>query len=144
LGNTRLILDGLSENLSKIDPAIQTMSFEELPFRKVEDFDYKDIAEIINKEKPDIIWVSLGAPKQEFFMARLLPYLDQGIMFGFGAIFNFNAGAGNVKRAPQWMLKLKMEWLYRAIEEPKKNIPRYWGFIKILPKLIFQEIRNNK
>lgn len=144
LGNTRLVLDGLKENLSKIDQAILTMPFEELPFRKVEDFDYKGISEMINKEKPDIIWVSLGAPKQEFFMSRLLPYLDQGVMFGFGAIFNFNAGAGNVKRAPQWMLNLKMEWLYRAIEEPKKNIPRYWSFVKILPKLIKQEINSRK
>ena len=144
LGNTRLVLDGLKENLSKIDPAILLMPFEELPFRKVEDFDYKGIAEMINKEKPDIIWVSLGAPKQEFFMSRLLPYLNQGVMFGFGAIFNFNAGAGNVKRAPNWMLKLKMEWFYRAIEEPKKNVPRYWSFLKLLPKLIIWEIKNKQ
>lgn len=144
LGNTRQVLNGLKDNLSEIDPNILTMPFEELPFRKVEDFDYKGIAEIINKEKPDIIWVSLGAPKQEFFMSKLLPFLDQGVMFGFGAIFNFNAGAGNVKRAPQWMLNLKLEWLYRAIEEPKKNIPRYWNFVKVLPRLIKQEIKINK
>ena len=139
LGNTRTILDGLKENLSKFDPSIQTMSFEELPFKKVEDFDYQGIAEMINKDKPDIIWVSLGAPKQEFFMARLLPYLDQGVMFGFGAIFNFNAGVGSVKRAPNWMLATKLEWLYRAIDEPKKNIPRYTNFVKILPVLVIKE-----
>lgn len=139
LGNTRLVLDGLRDNLSNYDPLIKTMPFEELPFKKVEEFDYKGISEMINKEKPDIIWVSLGAPKQEFFMSNLLPYLDQGVMFGFGAIFNFNAGAGQVKRAPKLMLRLKMEWLYRAIEEPKKNIPRYWSFIKLLPALIRQE-----
>lgn len=144
LGNTSEVLNGLKENLSKIDPSIQNMWFEELPFRNVEDFDYRGIACMINKVKPDIIWVSLGAPKQEFFMARLLPYLDSGVMFGFGAIFNFNAGAGNVKRAPQWMLKLKLEWLYRAFEEPKKNVPRYLNFLKLLPKLIFQERRKIK
>lgn len=144
LGNTREVLDGLRENLSKIDPAIATMPFEELPFRKVEEFDYPAIAAMINKAKPDIIWVSLGAPKQEFFMARLLPYLDQGIMFGFGAIFNFNAGIGSVKRAPSWMLTLKLEWLYRAFEEPKKNVPRYWSFVKLLPKLIIQELKKKK
>ena len=60
-------------------------------------------------------------------------------MFGFGAIFNFNAGVGNVKRAPKWMLRLHLEWLYRAFEEPKKNIPRYFNFLKILPKLIKEE-----
>ena len=139
LGNTRQVLDGLRDNLAKIDPNIGLMSFEELPFRKVEEFDYPGIAEMINIEKPNIIWVSLGAPKQEFFMARLLPYLDQGIMFGFGAIFNFNAGSGHVKRAPRWLQRLNLEWLYRAFEEPKKNVPRYWSFIKILPHLIMQE-----
>lgn len=141
LGNTREILDGLRENLSKIDQSILTMQFEDLPFRKVEEFDYEGIARMINKEKPEIIWVSLGAPKQEFFMSRILPYLDQGVMFGFGAIFNFNAGVGPVKRAPKFMLQLAMEWLYRAYEEPKKNIPRYIGFIRILPKLVYKEIK---
>lgn len=141
IGNTRDVLDGMSNNLSKIDSNILSMKFEELPFRQVKDFDYKGIAAMINKDNPDIIWVSLGAPKQEFFMANLLPYLNKGIMFGFGAIFNFNSGIGPVKRAPKWMLKLKLEWLYRAFEEPKKNIPRYWNFIKLLPFLVLQEKR---
>ena len=144
LGNTRLILNGLKNNLSKIDPAIADMPFEELPFKKVEDFDYIGIAEMINKENPDIIWVSLGAPKQEQFMSLLLPYLNRGVMFGFGAIFNFNAGVGHVKRAPSLMLKLRTEWLYRAFEEPKKNIPRYWNLIKQMPKLIANEYRGQK
>ncbi len=141
LGNTKPILDGLRDNLSKIDPAILVMPFTELPFKKVEEFDYEGIAQIINRYKPDIIWVSLGAPKQEFFMNNLLPHLDQGIMFGFGAIFNFNAGIGSVKRAPIWMRKMKLEWLHRTIEEPKKNIPRYWNFVMLMPKLIVSEIR---
>jgi len=141
LGNTRPVLDGLRENLCRVDPKIAGMRFEELPFRKVEEFDYPAIAAMINADRPDIIWVSLGAPKQEMFMARLLPYLDSGVMFGFGAIFNFNSTAGNVRRAPRWMLKLKMEWLHRAMEEPRKNIPRYWSFIKLLPSLILKERR---
>lgn len=144
LGNTQEVLSGLKNNLSQIDPKIQEMSFVELPFRKVEEFDYKAIAEDINKDNPDIIWVSLGAPKQEFFMSHLLPYLNRGVMFGFGAIFNFNAGIGNVKRAPLWMRRMKLEWLYRAMEEPQKNIPRYYNFLKILPKLILSERKLGK
>lgn len=142
LGNTRSVLDGLRDNLSRVDPAIASMPFVELPFRAVEDFDYPAIAADINRVAPDIIWVSLGAPKQEFFMSRLLPYLDRGVMFGFGAIFNFNAGVGHVQRAPRWMLALRLEWLYRAFEEPKKNIPRYFNFLKILPRLICEEYRS--
>lgn len=139
LGNTPEVLSGLQENLSKIDPKIKNMRFESLPFKKVEEFDYEGIASMINEDNPDIIWVSLGAPKQELFMNRLQPYLNRGVMFGFGAIFNFNAGVGEVKRAPKWMLNLRLEWLYRAFEQPKKNVPRYWNFIKNLPRLIKEE-----
>ena len=139
LGNTEEVLAGLRNNLSKIDPNIADMHFETLPFRNVEDFDYVGIAQMINDDNPDIIWVSLGAPKQEMFMARLKPFLRRGVMFGYGAIFNFNAGVGDVKRAPKWMLSLRLEWLHRAFEQPKKNIPRYWNFIRILPQLIYKE-----
>lgn len=139
LGNTPEVLAGLKSNLSKIDPKINGMRFETLPFRKVDEFDYEGIAKMINDDNPDIIWVSLGAPKQEIFMSKLEPYLNRGVMFGFGAIFNFNAGVGGVKRAPNWMLKFRLEWLHRALEQPSKNIPRYWNFIKTLPRLIREE-----
>lgn len=141
LGNTPEVLAGLRSNLMKIDPRIAGMRFETLPFRAVDDFDYQGIADMINDDNPDIIWVSLGAPKQEMFMSRLKPYLKRGVMFGYGAIFNFNAGVGEVKRAPKWMLDMRLEWLHRALEQPKKNVPRYWGFIKILPRLIREERR---
>jgi N-acetylglucosaminyldiphosphoundecaprenol N-acetyl-beta-D-mannosaminyltransferase len=139
LGNTEEVLSGLKTNLSQIDSKIQDMRFETLPFRNVDEFDYKHIAQMIDDDNPDIIWVSLGAPKQEIFMSKLQPYLKRGVMFGIGAAFNFNAGVGGVKRAPKWMLQLHLEWLHRAFEQPKKNIPRYWNFIKILPRLIMEE-----
>lgn len=144
LGNTEEVLEGLRQNLSQIDSNIANMKFMTLPFRKVDEFDYQGIADVINAEDPDIIWVSLGAPKQEMFMSRLQPYLKRGVMFGYGAIFNFNAGVGEVKRAPQWMLNLRLEWLHRALEQPQKNIPRYWGFVKILPRLIREERKRVK
>lgn len=141
IGNTHEILCNLKNELIKIDPNIAGMCFESLPFCRVEDFNYEQIADKINLSDPDIIWVSLGAPKQEFFMANLVPYLNRGVLFGVGAAFNFSAKFGPVKRAPSWMLKLRLEWLYRAMEEPKKNIPRYWNFLKILPTLIYKEYK---
>lgn len=144
LGNTPEVLTGLKNNLSKIDPKIQDMCFETLPFMNVNDFDYGNIAQMINTDNPDIIWVSLGAPKQEIFMNKLQPYLNRGIMFGFGAIFNFNSGTGDVKRAPKFMLKFHLEWLHRAFEQPQKNVPRYWNFIKNLPRLIKEEKKKCK
>jgi N-acetylglucosaminyldiphosphoundecaprenol N-acetyl-beta-D-mannosaminyltransferase len=142
LGNTLEVLVGLKMNLYQIDSRISDMCFYPLPFCNVEDFDYEAIAEKINADNPDIIWVSLGAPKQELFMNHLLPFLNRGVMFGIGAAFNFNSNVGHIKRAPRWMLNLRLEWLYRAIIEPRKNIPRYWNFIKLLPKLIKIEYCN--
>jgi N-acetylglucosaminyldiphosphoundecaprenol N-acetyl-beta-D-mannosaminyltransferase len=145
LGSNREVLDGLKKEMSKLDPKVATMRFEELPFRKVEDFDYQGIADMINADAPDIIWVSLGAPKQENFMNRLQPYLKRGVMFGFGAIFNFYSGLDNApKRAPQWMINLHLEWLDRIFKEPKKQIKRCSMIAKTLPKAYMAEKRRKK
>jgi N-acetylglucosaminyldiphosphoundecaprenol N-acetyl-beta-D-mannosaminyltransferase len=141
LGSTEKILSGLKVELSKIDPAIAEMQFSTLPFRKIEEFDYPQIAQMINEDNPDIIWVSLGAPKQEQFMARLKPFLNRGVMFGFGAIFNFNSGYPNQRRAPRWIIRLKMEWLFRTYQEPPRMVKRYWNVFLSFPRLIVQEMK---
>lgn len=136
LGSTQEILEGLKKELSKLDPAIASMRFETLPFRKVEEFDYEGIAKMINEDAPDIIWVSLGAPKQENFMYRLQPLLKRGIMFGFGAIFTWYSNTSSTpKRSPQWMVKLKLEWFYRLLTEP--NMRKKWKKESPLPDKFF-------
>lgn len=144
LGSTPEVLQRLQKNLSKIDPKINNMRFETLPFKSVEEFDYEQIGETINSYGPDIIWVSLGAPKQEKFMSLLLPHLKKGVMFGFGAIFNFYAEMPGLKRAPQFMVRLKLEWLYRLFKEPRKQLSRAIFFIRLLPKMLREEFKNKK
>jgi N-acetylglucosaminyldiphosphoundecaprenol N-acetyl-beta-D-mannosaminyltransferase len=143
LGSTPDVLQRLQKNLSKIDPKIKNMRFETLPFKSVEEFDYEEIGEMINSDGPDIIWVSLGAPKQEKFMSLLLPHLKKGVMFGFGAIFNFYAETPGLKRAPQFMVKLKLEWLYRLFQEPRKQISRS-KFLSVLPQMVRKELKIKK
>lgn len=141
LGNTTEVLQGLKSNLLQYDPNISHMKFETLPFKNVEDFDFEEIAKMIDENNPDIIWVSLGAPKQEIFMSKLLPHLNRGVMFGFGAIFNFNSGINN-KRAPKVFLNLKLEWLYRLFKEPNKQFSKFKMYTKVLPSLIHNEIKS--
>ena len=143
LGSTPDVLERLKKRLSKIDPSISQMRFETLPFVNVDEFDYPEIAKMINEDNPDIIWVSLGAPKQEQFMLRLKPLLNRGIMFGFGAIFNFNADPKH-KRAPMWIISIKMEWLYRTFQEPKRLAKRYWNVFISFPKILINEIKASK
>jgi len=146
LGSTKTVLDSLRVQLSeKYDSSIADMPFVELPFCPLDSFDYQAIADDINAYSPDIVWVSLGAPKQEAFMQRLQPYLKKGVMFGVGAIFNFFSDLKNVeRRAPEWIIKAKLEWLYRLLTQPGKQFKRCWKIATVLPKAYWKEKKHQK
>lgn len=139
IGTNRTVLSGLKRYLMTINQAVSDMQFVELPFCHVDDFDYPSIAKLIKEDGADIIWVSLGAPKQETFMYRLKPYLEKGVMISVGAVFKFLSG--KEKRAPQWMIRNRLEFVYRIFQAPKKQIKRCSLVIKVLPAVLFKEIR---
>lgn len=143
LGTKQSTLDCLKKELSKINPEIQSMTFKELPFLPVEDFDYKGIAKMIEEDKADIVWISLGAPKQEKFMAHLKPYLNHGVMIAIGATFNFYSGL-KIKRAPDWMVRNHLEFVYRIYSEPKKQLIRCWGILSTLPAILIGELKEKR
>lgn len=142
MGTSTEVLTALKANLTKMDPAIEGMTFYELPFCKVEDFDYPAIAEMVNRDNPDIIWVALGAPKQEIFMSKLNPYLKRGVQIAVGAAFKFYSGLEE-KRAPAWMRRMHLEFVYRIFAEPKKQWARCKQIICTLPR-IFREEKKRK
>ncbi len=82
---------------------------------------FKDEAEIvekINRSEADALYVCLGAPKQEYFMYSHRKELRVKLMCGLGG--TLDGIAGTVKRAPKWMIRLQLEWLYRLIKEPRR------------------------
>ena len=81
------------------------------------------VIKMINDAKPDFVWIGLGAPKQENWMAAHQGKID-GLMIGVGAGFDYFAG--NIERAPEWMQKWNLEWLYRLMQDPKRLFQRYW------------------
>ena len=142
IGTSEKVLEGLKTELSKKDPSVGEMTFFAPPFCKVEEFDYQAIAEMINNDNPDIVWVALGAPKQENFMYRLQPLLHRGVMIGVGAVFNFYCGLENApRRAPKWMVEHHLEFVYRVFSEPKKQLKRCKDILFTLPKIIKEEKR---
>lgn len=141
LGADQTLLDALRQNLLQYDPRVAEMQFRELPFCAVEDFDYAAIAEDINRDAPDIIWVALGAPKQERFMSLLLPHLQRGVMVAVGAAFKFHSGLSGQERAPEWLCKMNMEFVFRLFQEPKKQGKRVWGYLTALPAMLWDEWR---
>lgn len=96
----------------------------------------KDIINIINNVKPDILAVGLGAPKQEKFILKYKDELNVPISLAIGASIDFEAN--NIKRAPKWMQKSGLEWFYRFSKEPKRMFRRYFiddmKIIKIVMK----------
>ena len=97
---------------------------------------FKDEAEAvrrINEAQADVVYVCLGAPKQEYFMHKHACELNVKLMIGLGG--TLDGIAGTVKRAPRWMIRLQLEWLYRLIKEPRRI-----GRMMRLPKFIFAAI----
>ncbi|MBN2357335.1 WecB/TagA/CpsF family glycosyltransferase, partial [candidate division KSB1 bacterium] len=90
------------------------------PFTGAENAAY--LAEIAASEA-DIIWVSLGAPKQEIWIYDNYRHFKRGLFVGIGAGFSYLAG--EIKHAPHWMKSLALEWLYRLIQEPFRLFGRY-------------------
>ena len=137
-GESKDLLQSLQRNINNNN--LSEDNFYCPPFLSVEKFDYLKIAKKINNLNPDIIWIGLGAPKQEVFMSNLLPHIKRGLLIGVGAAFNFYSGYKKNKRAPYLLRKMKGEWIYRLIKEPKKTIPRVIRNLYYLPIILFREI----
>jgi N-acetylglucosaminyldiphosphoundecaprenol N-acetyl-beta-D-mannosaminyltransferase len=142
LGTDTRTLEALRAKLAQLNPAVVGMMFYELPFLSVEEFDYSAIARMIEADGASIIWIALGAPKQDYFMMRLKPYLKHGVMIGVGAAFNFYSGIE--QRAPDWVIRMHLEFVYRIFQSPKKQFVRCMGIITSLPGMLLGEWKRKK
>jgi N-acetylglucosaminyldiphosphoundecaprenol N-acetyl-beta-D-mannosaminyltransferase len=125
--------DGVAEamrvEMKRRFPKLQIVGTFEPPFRALTPEEEKQLVEEIRACRPDIMWVGLGSPKQDRFMAEYLPKLDVTLMAGVGAAFNFYTG--RVPQAPRWMQRSGFEWLYRCVHEPRvraryfSTVPRF-------------------
>jgi N-acetylglucosaminyldiphosphoundecaprenol N-acetyl-beta-D-mannosaminyltransferase len=110
-------------NLQARFPGLIIAGHKSPPFRPLtEAEDAADVAEI-NESRPDFVWVGLGMPKQEKWMAAHLGRVHAAAMLGVGAAFDFHAGAK--PRAPRWMQRSGTEWIFRLASEPRRLGHRY-------------------
>lgn len=114
----------------------------QVPFCKVDEFNYKGIADQINELDADIIWVSLGNPKQEIFCNKIQPLLKKGVMFGIGAALNF--WVGDLALPKFHIGPLRFIWLTRIFQDPKRQIKMNWAIMKVLPKMYREEKKRAK
>ena len=122
-GSTEQTLELMKKRLAVDYPGLQVCGMISPPFRTLTPEEDAQIVRQINEAKPDFVWVGLGAPKQEIWMNQHQGRV-QGLMIGVGAGFDYYAG--NIRRAPMWMQKCSLEWLYRLMQDPKRLFKRYF------------------
>lgn len=134
---SRLFLLGSKPGVAERAAEIMKKKNPSLCICGTQDGYFKDEAQIvrqINEAQADAVYVCLGSPKQEYFIRDHLSELKVKLLIGLGG--TLDATTGEVRRAPKWMIRLQLEWLYRLIKEPK----RFKRMLR-LPKYIFAAVK---
>jgi N-acetylglucosaminyldiphosphoundecaprenol N-acetyl-beta-D-mannosaminyltransferase len=113
----------LALNMHRENPGMRVVGGYSPPFRPLTVAEEDEIARQINAARPDVLWVGIGVPKQEKWMARMRDRLEVPVMCAVGAAFDFHAG--RISQAPSWMQQRGLEWTYRIAQEPRRLLPRY-------------------
>lgn len=134
-GSTEETLKLLKLKLKEKYPKLNIVGMYSPPFKSQVSIENDDILNKINSNEVDFLWIGLGAPKQEKWMSIHKDKVNV-IMIGVGAGFDYFAD--KIKRAPMWMQKYSLEWLYRLIQDPKRLFKRYFVTnIKFIYKILF-------
>jgi N-acetylglucosaminyldiphosphoundecaprenol N-acetyl-beta-D-mannosaminyltransferase len=122
-GRDERALAQLAANLLGRHPRLQLAGGWSPPFRELANAELDEVAARINAARPDVVWVGIGVPKQEKWMAAMRERLDAPVLVGVGAAFDFHAGL--IPQAPAWMQRRGLEWLFRLKQEPARLWRRY-------------------
>lgn len=125
-GGTQATLDKLKKRFSQDFPAANIVGSYSPPFGNWPEDEFERISDQIKASGANLVWVGLGCPKQERWIAEHKDCLPPAVYFGIGAAFAFHAG--EVKQAPAWIQKCGVEWLYRLCREPRRLFRRYFTY----------------
>jgi N-acetylglucosaminyldiphosphoundecaprenol N-acetyl-beta-D-mannosaminyltransferase len=117
------VAETLKQRLESVVPGVSIVGTYTPPFRPLTSAEEDELIKAVAAAHPDIIWVGLSTPKQEYFMARMSNRLDTHLMVGVGAAFDIHAGL--LADAPQWMKTCGLQWLHRLLMEPRRLWRRY-------------------
>ena len=122
-GRSQGALVQLALNLRHRFPGVRIVGGYSPPFRPLSPDERRWVAEDVNRSGADVVWVGIGQPKQEKWMAEMRGDLEAPVLAGVGAAFDFHAGL--VSQAPPWMQSAGLEWAYRLSREPRRLWRRY-------------------
>lgn len=136
LGGGPGVAEALASALGQRFPGLLVAGTASPPFRALSEQEEGDLLERINRVQPDVVWVGLGSPKQDLWMARCRSRLTAPLLVGVGAAFDFFTGGQ--AQAPRWMQRSGLEWLFRLLTNPRRLWRRYLIYN---PKFIYQFAR---
>jgi len=139
LGGEISSLEGAARNLQRSHPKLPAVRYYSPPFAPLHEFDNQKILEEIQKARPDILLVAFGCPKQEKWIYMHYRKLGVPCCIGVGATVDFLAG--KVSRAPAWIARTGLEWIYRMCQEPGRLAGRYLNDILFLLRQSLRESR---
>lgn len=121
-GSSDETLEKLCDNLRQRYPGINICGSISPPFRELEQHELNDHIASINSSGAEVVWVGLGAPKQEIWLHQHFDRLNASVGMAVGAAFDYHAGT--VKWAPPFVRKLGIEWAYRFVQQPRRLLRR--------------------
>ena len=141
-GGGKGVADRLVARLTERFPGLQIAGNWSPPFRPLTPDEDDDLTQSINSTAPDIVWIGLSTPKQEYWMYEHLGRVRAPVMIGVGAAFDFHAGVK--KQAPRWMQRSGLEWSFRLVTEPRRLWRRYLINNSLFLWMILLEALNKK
>jgi N-acetylglucosaminyldiphosphoundecaprenol N-acetyl-beta-D-mannosaminyltransferase len=127
--------------LNQLVPGAQVVGSAAPPFASIDEWPVADLQRELDREKPHILWVGLGAPKQELWMSAMAGVLEVPVMIGVGAAFDYLAGTK--PPAPSLLRHVGLEWLFRLAVEPRRLWRRYLVGNSTFVYLLLQERLSN-
>jgi N-acetylglucosaminyldiphosphoundecaprenol N-acetyl-beta-D-mannosaminyltransferase len=123
LGGAPGVAEALAQTLTRRFPGLVAAGTDSPPFRAQTETEEAAMLQRVDASAADVVWVGLGSPKQDLWMARCRPRLEAPLLVGVGAAFDFFTG--RQAQAPAWMQRAGLEWLFRLAHEPRRLWRRY-------------------
>ena len=117
------VAERLAARLVGAFPGLKVAGTYAPPFRELSAREDENVVQLISATQPDLVWVGLGTPKQELWMAAHAQRIDAAVLIGVGAAFDIHAGL--TRQAPHWIQRSGLEWAFRLAQEPRRLWRRY-------------------
>jgi len=142
LGSSEEKLTKIISNIQVEFPQARVLGYNSPPFYDLSFFKagntLEGALEEINRLKPDLIWIGLSSPKQDYLIQSHAPKLRHGVMMGVGGVFDYLSG--DVKKSPEWVKKIGLRWLWRLAKEPKRLGAKYLLTMRVFLMLSLKKI----